>query len=380
MQASHIKPTHKAIQDYYAKLEGYGAHDVTHEMGLRSAFQQLLESTGKMHKWTLVPEQSLKVRGKTVRPDGTFRDEWHLPCGYWEAKDTRDDLDAEVRAKAANGYPLTNTIFEDTRQAILFQNGRESFRIPLSDRNKLADLPNHFYGHAKPDIETFKAAVEHFKERIPDLARGLNERIVEAHKNNPAFKAAFAEFFKLCQNSLNPNIRFHYVYGVLHHPGYRTRFADNLKRELARIPFMDNFRAFAKAGKKLVEPHVGYESLEPWPLEWVENRDVHLPYHVEKMRLSKDKTELKVNESLTLAKIPPEVFHYRLGNRSALEWVIDQYQISEDKRSCIHSDPNREDDPEYIVRLGGQVVRVSMETVKLVDNLPPAFGWPEKPG
>ncbi len=92
------------------------------------------------------------------------------------------------------------------------------------------------------------------------------------------------------------------------------------------------------------------------------------------MKLSKDKTALKVNESLTLADIPPEVQRYRLGNRSALEWVVDQYQASEDARSGIASDPNRLDDPEYIVRLVGQVVRVSMETVKIVDGLPKGLG------
>ena len=91
------------------------------------------------------------------------------------------------------------------------------------------------------------------------------------------------------------------------------------------------------------------------------------------MRLSKDKTQLKVNESLTLAGIPPEVFDYRLGNRSALDWVIDQYRINTDKRSGITSDPNNPDDPEYIVRLVGQVVRVSVETVKIVTALPTKY-------
>ena len=91
------------------------------------------------------------------------------------------------------------------------------------------------------------------------------------------------------------------------------------------------------------------------------------------MRLSKDKTQVAVNPSLTLAGIPPQVFQYRLGNRSALEWVIDQYQVSEDKRSGIRSDPNRADDPEYIVRLVGQVVRVSVETVRIVNGLPSEY-------
>src|SRR5712664_3316582 len=99
-----------------------------------------------------------------------------------------------------------------------------------------------------------------------------------------------------------------------------------------------------------------------------------LSYRVEdKMRLSKDKMALHVNPSLTLAGIPPETFQYRLGNRSALDWVIDQYQISEDKRSGIRSDPNRADDEEYIVRLVGQVVRVSLETVRIVARLPEKY-------
>jgi predicted helicase len=82
------------------------------------------------------------------------------------------------------------------------------------------------------------------------------------------------------------------------------------------------------------------------------------------MKLSADKRSLQVNESLTLSGIPPETFEYRLGSRSALEWVIDQYQVKGE------SDPNREDDPGYIVRLVGQVVRVSVATVEIVKSLP----------
>jgi len=117
-----------------------------------------------------------------------------------------------------------------------------------------------------------------------------------------------------------------------------------------------------------------YEKLEPYPLKWIETEGVPLSYKVEdKMHLTKDKTALRVNPSLTLGGIPPEKFQYRLGNRSALDWVIDQYQIYEDKRSGIRSDPNREDDEEYIVRLVGQVVRVSVETVKIVNALPEEY-------
>ena len=92
------------------------------------------------------------------------------------------------------------------------------------------------------------------------------------------------------------------------------------------------------------------------------------------MRLSRDKRSLAVNPSLRLAGIPPECFAYRLGNRSALDWVIDQYQLKTDKRSGIASDPNRADDPQYIVRLVGQVIRVSLETMRIVAALPDDFG------
>jgi predicted helicase len=88
------------------------------------------------------------------------------------------------------------------------------------------------------------------------------------------------------------------------------------------------------------------------------------------MHLAKVDRSLKINDCLTLGGIPPETFEYRLGNRRALEWVIDQYQVTEDKHSGIRSDPNRPDDPEYIVRLVGQVVRVSIETVRIVKCLP----------
>jgi predicted helicase len=135
-----------------------------------------------------------------------------------------------------------------------------------------------------------------------------------------------------------------------------------------------DFRAFAAAGEKLARLHVEYEELEPWPLAWIESPGVPLSYCVEKMRLAKDKLALVVNDSLTLECIPPAVFEYRLGNRSALDWVIDQYQVSEDKRSGIRSDPNRADDPEYIVRLVGQFVRVSIETVEIINGLPAEFG------
>jgi predicted helicase len=169
---------------------------------------------------------------------------------------------------------------------------------------------------------------------------------------------------RYCDKSITREDVFHYIYALLHHPGYRERYAANLKRELPRIPFAPDFAAFAKAGKELARLHVEYESLDPWPLKEIVNENVPFSERVTKMKLSADKQSIRVNESLTLADIPTATFEYRLGSRSALEWVIDQYQVKGE------SDPNREDDPGYIVRLVGQVVRVSVVTVDIVKNLP----------
>jgi hypothetical protein len=203
---SVIKPTHKAIQTYYAALESFSSLNVSHETGVRTAFQNLLTDTARTHKWTLVTEQSLKVGGKTIRPDGVMRDDFNLPRGYWEAKDTDDDLDAEIRKKTGKGYPLTNIIFEDTRQAALVQDGQERFRADLSMPQQVADLLNLFYSYTESDIEGFEQAVTEFKERVPELAQGLADKIKAAHKDNRKFQAAYATFFELCKTALNPNI------------------------------------------------------------------------------------------------------------------------------------------------------------------------------
>ena len=163
---------------------------------------------------------------------------------------------------------------------------------------------------------------------------------------------------------------FHYVYAVLHHPDYRETYQANLKRELPRVPFLSDFRDYVKAGKQLGDIHVSYEDQPEYRLDFIETPGVSLNWRVEKIKLSKDKSQIRYNDFLTLAGVPPETFDYRLGNRSALDWVIDQYRVKTDKRSGITNDPNRPDDPQYIVKLIGKVITVSLETVKLVQGLP----------
>jgi len=199
-----IKPDNPAFDQYYALLEGYRTQRVKHEGAVSTAFENLLTTLAKQRGWVFIP--LLAVTGKRLVPDGTIRDGNGLPRAYWEAKDTDDDLDQEIEKKKAKGYPLNNIIFEDTLTAVLYQGKVEALRVQLSDRAELLRLLVQFFSYIEPDIEGFEAAVEEFKERVPELAKGLLEKVREAQKANTKFIAAFDAFFQLCRSSLAPKI------------------------------------------------------------------------------------------------------------------------------------------------------------------------------
>ncbi len=164
---------------------------------------------------------------------------------------------------------------------------------------------------------------------------------------------------------------FHYTYALLHHPVYREKYEMNLKRDLPHIPFAEDFWGFSKAGAALADLHVNYESVPKYDkLRNIETPGMQVNWDVEKMKLSKDKTQLTYNDFLTLDGIPAEVYDYKLGTRSALEWIVDQYRVKVDRRSGIKNDPNRAEEPQYIVDLIARVIHVSLKTVEIVKSLP----------
>ncbi len=176
---------------------------------------------------------------------------------------------------------------------------------------------------------------------------------------------------------------FYYVYGILHSPEYRARFADDLKKSLPRIPLVDGidtFMAFIKAGRKLADLHLNYEDAEPYPVNVINNcgtSDAH--YRVEKMRFGgkgndKDKSVILYNGSITIEGIPQEAYEYVVNGRSAVEWIMECYRIKTDKDSGITNDPNdwatEHGKPRYILDLLLSVITVSVETMKIVKGLP----------
>ena len=194
---------HKALDAYYAALATYRAQSITHEQATRLAFSTLLDALSKSVGWTLVLEQSLANR---KRPDGTLYDDVKFPRGYWEAKDTQDNLDAEIQNKIRRGYPLTNIIFEDTQRAVLYQNGRPALDVQLAERSQLVNLLNLFFGYTGEKIDEFHQAVQQFRERIPELARSVEATIETERARNQRFAGAFDAFHTICRQAIDPNI------------------------------------------------------------------------------------------------------------------------------------------------------------------------------
>ena len=169
---------------------------------------------------------------------------------------------------------------------------------------------------------------------------------------------------------------FDYVYGVLHAPDYRERFANDLTKELPRIPFAP-FHAFTKAGRELAALHLGYEHCDEYPLELVfaqpgEPRPEHFRLGTRAMRFDDDeKTELMVNDHLRLRNIPAAAHRYHVNGRTPLDWFIDRYRIRQDKESGIVNDPNGWfDDPRDLIAAIRRVVHVSVESARIIESLP----------
>lgn len=180
---------------------------------------------------------------------------------------------------------------------------------------------------------------------------------------------------------------FYGIYGLLHSPEYREKYATELKQMLPRIPDLapSAFFHFAQAGKELFELHADYEDAALYPLEIIGGEQPAMfgdesYYRVQKMRFPKgqkagdEPTELIVNDHITLRGLPPEIYRYQLGSRSALEWIIRQYQVTTDKASGIVNDPNlwgiEHGNPRYVIDLIQKVATVSVRTQEIVAGLP----------
>ena len=192
--------------------------------------------------------------------------------------------------------------------------------------------------------------------------------------SNTALRA-FCEHYR--DDTITKDSIFAYVYGILHAPRYCEQFANNLSKELPRIPFAPNFHTFAEAGRVLGELHLGYERCERFPLEVVfahegEPQGKHFRLTEKAMRFAdEERTTLRINEHVSLSGIPEEAHRYVVNGRTPLEWYIDRYRIKRDKESGIVNDPNGWfEDPRDLVAAIERIVYVSVESTRIIEGLP----------
>ena len=204
-------PTYPHIERYYEekqRLIDFGGSD--NEQNIRRAFENCLDAYCREggRNFSLIAERPTR---SGARPDGTVVDSLRLPRGYWEAKDTHDDLDAEIQKKFDAGYRLENIVFEDSSTAVPFQGQRgqtpqEALRVDMSHREELHALILRFLDYEPPEITEFRQAQQQFKSDLPSVIGSLRESVEAAEAGNPDYRAAAADFLAVCQRSISPAV------------------------------------------------------------------------------------------------------------------------------------------------------------------------------
>ena len=199
-------PSYPHIERYQAdkqRLIEYGGSDS--EQSIRRAFANCLDAYCHEHreKLALVDELGAPLRN---RPDGTVKDSLRMNRGYWEAKDSHDDLDTEIERKFNRGYPRDNIIFEDSQTAVLFQNRQEAMRVDMTRPDELHRLIRSFLDYELPEIEEFRQAQQQFKADLPTVIGNLREAVEEAEAGNPEYQEAATSFLELCKRSIGPAV------------------------------------------------------------------------------------------------------------------------------------------------------------------------------
>jgi predicted helicase len=174
---------------------------------ISEAFKDLLKAWAKQNSLIFLSQYEFESPQKNrIRPDGTIVHELRVPLGYWEAKDTDDDLEKEITKKFAKGYPQDNIIFEDSVTAVLFQNKQEVMRCSMVDANALTKLVALFFSYERVEIAEFRKAVAQFRADLPAVLNALREKIEAAYSTNTSFKTAADEFLAQAKQTINPSI------------------------------------------------------------------------------------------------------------------------------------------------------------------------------
>lgn len=196
------------LNNYYNKLnETIRFGGSRNETTVEHAFIQLVNSYAERRNLMLVPKIAIKTtKGTTVIPDGALKNALRLDFGYWESKDIKDDIDKEIQAKINKGYPLTNTLFEDSQTAVLFQDNVQVMRVPMKDAELLERILHTFVNFEPPQVKEFNKALVKFTEDVPTIVESLRHLIQTEADTNKDFIVKRDEFLANCQTEINPEI------------------------------------------------------------------------------------------------------------------------------------------------------------------------------
>ena len=199
-------PAYTHIEEYYARLQEliqFGGSD--NEQSIRPAFLNCLAAycSDQREKLVLIPE--LAAQNGTI-PDGTIKDSMRLDRGYWEAKDTHDNLDVEIQRKLDQGYPQNNILFEDSRTAVLMQHGTVAMRVDMRKPADLNRIIRAFLNYVLPEVESFRKAWHQFKLDLPNILASLRWEVQTAAATNEGYRTASAAFLQLCHRTIGPAV------------------------------------------------------------------------------------------------------------------------------------------------------------------------------
>lgn len=354
----------RMIDVYNEQVSKFEAETKKNKKGNKLDIEGFVENDPTLIKWSSSLKQDLERFRKTE-----FRSDAVITATYRPFNKQWLYFDGDLNHRV---YQMPKFFPDDTvSNKIICVTGvgaNKGFSALMTDR--VPNLHTHDTGQCFP-------LYSYEKDDIPGGLFNLEKD--EFKKKENISEAILKDFRKAYDSKISKEDIFYYVYGILHSPEYKRRFESDLKKMLPRIPLAKDFWSFSRAGRELAEWHLNYETIEPFPLTESSsslglNPKSH--YLVSKMTFGRkgkdiDKSTIIYNSNITLNGIPVEAYEYIVNGKSALDWIIERYQITKDNESQITNDPNDwSDDPRYIIDLVKRIVRVSIETVKIVAALP----------
>lgn len=317
------------IAQYQAEVEKiiqYGGS--RNETAVRSAFQNLLSAYVQQRDFLLIPElEYLTKSGRAVNPDGTVKDAMRLDWGYWESKDQKNDLDEEIAKKISLGYPTENTIFEDSKEIVLYQKGRETLRASMKETDALHHVLQEFLHYERPEVANFHEAIKHFKEDLPHILTALREMIEKQHKENKPFREAHEDFLAHCREAIDQSIsaddtREMIIQHILTEEIFLTIFGEshfhrenNIARELMKV--VDTF--FNRTEREHLLSRIGgyYNAIKAAAADIANNREKQQFLKIVYEHFYKAYNP-KSADTLGIVYTPGEIVHFMTTGANAL--------------------------------------------------------------